>query len=100
MNAELRRLVILTVELRSADGDLIMGSERMLTLDEKEPLSYWKVLELCDDLMNERWIMWEFKETEKYWIFGRTEDGSVLMVLRPPGEPLADAPGSCPRNAV
>lgn len=100
MNAELRRLVILTVELRDSNGDLITGSERMLTLDEKEPLSYWKLLEYCDDLMDERWMTWEFQETAGAWIFGRAEGGAVLQVLRPPGEELADAPGSRPRDAV
>lgn len=100
MNAELRRLVILTVELRASNGDYIMGGERMLTLDEKEPLSYWTVLEYCDDLMDGRWLTWDFQVTADAWIFGRTADGSVLRVLRPPGEELADAPGSRLRDAV
>ncbi len=72
----------------------------MITLAEKEPLSDWKLVEYCDDLMEGKSFTWGLQELPKYWIFGRLADGSVLRVLRPPGEPLAGAPGSSHTDAV
>jgi hypothetical protein len=100
MDAELRRLVVIVIEVVDTHGTVGLYSERMITLAEKEPLSYWKLVEYCDDLMEGKWFTWGFQELPKYWIFGRLTDGSVLRVLRPPGEPLAEAPGSSRTDAV
>ena len=100
MDAELRRLVVLVIQVVDTHGELRLGSERMITLAEKEPLSYWKLVEYCDDLMEGKWFTWGFQELPKYWIFGRLADGSVLRVLRPPGEALAEAPGPGRTDAV
>jgi hypothetical protein len=100
MDAELRRLVLLVIQVVDTHGEVGSGGERMITLAEKEPLSYWTLLEYCDDFIEDKWITWGFQETPTHWIFGRLTDGSVLRILRPPGEPLADAPGSDRADAV